>query len=150
MSTEPARLPAPSPVIDTSKDSDALIEERRARAAAPLERRDSRVTSASALAFLAACAALQLAFPGERHPSVALLALLLAITAAPHIAVAYYDVITYQFLDEVFDGGNSARRQTVAPTEVQTTHEVRLADGVNASAPPVVAPTGVPDDPSDP
>ncbi len=78
MSSEPARLPAPSPVIDTGQDSDALIEERRARAAAPLERRDSRVTSASALAFLAACAALQLGFPGNRHPSVAILALLIA------------------------------------------------------------------------
>src|SRR4051812_50216780 len=77
MSTEPARLPAP-PAIDTNQDGDALIEERRARATAPLERRDSRVTSASALAFLAACAALQLAFPGERHPSVALFALLIS------------------------------------------------------------------------
>jgi len=87
----------------------------------------------------------------QRHPGMlAVLALLLAITAAPHVAVAYYDVITYQFLDNVFDGGNSARRQTVAPTEVQTTREVRLADGVNAAAPPVVAPTGEADDSSSP
>lgn len=83
----------------------------------------------------------------ERHPGMlAALALLLAITAAPHIAVAYYDIVTYQFLDNVFDGGNAAKRQTVAPAEVQTTLEVRLADGVNAAAPPVVAPTGVAND----
>jgi HD-GYP domain-containing protein (c-di-GMP phosphodiesterase class II) len=81
MSTEPVRLPAPPPHIEKDDDGDALIEERRARAAAPLERRDSRVTSVSALAFLAACAALQLAFPGDRHPSVGLLVLLVAAYA---------------------------------------------------------------------
>ncbi len=87
----------------------------------------------------------------ERHPGMLVaLVLLLAITAAPHIAVAYYDIVTYQFLDNVFDGGASAKRQGVAPTEVHTTLEVRLADGVNAAAPPVVAPTGVPDDSSAP
>ena len=78
MSTEPARLPAPAPGIEVDPDSDALIEERRARAGAPLARRDSRITSASALAFLAAAAALQLAFPGDRHPSIGLLVLLVA------------------------------------------------------------------------
>jgi HD-GYP domain-containing protein (c-di-GMP phosphodiesterase class II) len=80
MSTEPVRLPAP-PITDADQDGDALIEERRARAAAPLERRDSRVTSVSALGFLAACALLQLAFPGDRHPSIGLLALLVAAYA---------------------------------------------------------------------
>jgi HD-GYP domain-containing protein (c-di-GMP phosphodiesterase class II) len=81
MSTEPVRLPAPPPHIEKDEDGDALIEERRARAAAPLERRDSRVTSVSAFAFLAACAALQIAFPGDRHPSVGLLVLLVAAYA---------------------------------------------------------------------
>jgi len=78
MSTEPVRLPAPPPITEADQDGDTLIEERRARAGAPLERRDSRVTSVSALAFLAACAVLQLAFPGERHPSIGLLVLLVA------------------------------------------------------------------------
>jgi HD-GYP domain-containing protein (c-di-GMP phosphodiesterase class II) len=76
MSTDPARLPAPPAVLDADDDGDSLIEERRARASAPLALRDSRVTSASALAFLAACTALQLTFPGGRHPSVVLLVLL--------------------------------------------------------------------------
>jgi HD-GYP domain-containing protein (c-di-GMP phosphodiesterase class II) len=76
MSTHPARLPAPPAVLDADEDGDALIEERRARASAPLALRDSRVTSASALAFVVACTALQLAFPGDRHPSVVLLVLL--------------------------------------------------------------------------
>ena len=81
MSTEPVRLPAPAPSTKADQDGDALIEERRARAGAPLERRDSRVTSVSALAFLAACAVLQLAFPGDRHPSIGLLVLLVAAYA---------------------------------------------------------------------
>ena len=80
MSTEPVRLPAPPPITE-AEDGDTLIEERRARAGAPLERRDSRVTSVSALAFLAACAVLQLAFPGDRHPSIGLLVLLVAAYA---------------------------------------------------------------------
>ena len=65
-------------VADTGDDGDTLVEERRARAASPLERRDSRVTSVSAFAFLVSCAALQLAFPGDRHPSIGLLVLLIA------------------------------------------------------------------------
>ena len=81
MSTEPVRLPAPPPITEADQDGDTLIEERRARAGAPLERRDSRVTSVSALAFLAACAVLQLAFPGDRHPSIGLLVLLVAAYA---------------------------------------------------------------------
>ena len=81
MSTEPVRLPAPTTVIDADDDSDALIEERRARAAAPLARRDSRVTSMSVLAFVASCALLQIAFPGDRHPSLGLLALLIVAYA---------------------------------------------------------------------
>jgi HD domain len=67
--------------VEADHDGDALIEERRARASAPLARRDSRVTSASALLFLAAAACLQLAFPGDRHPSVGLLVLLVAAYA---------------------------------------------------------------------
>ncbi|MGD9714425.1 MAG: hypothetical protein AB7V46_20545 [Thermomicrobiales bacterium] len=87
----------------------------------------------------------------DNHPGMlVVLALLLAFTAAPHVAVAYYDIVTYQFLENVFDGGNAFRREAVAPAQVQTTLEIRLADGVNAAAPPVVAPTGVPDDPSVP
>jgi HD-GYP domain-containing protein (c-di-GMP phosphodiesterase class II) len=81
MSTEPARLPVPPPALDADPDSDALIEERRARAGTPLERRDSRVTAVSVLGFLAACAALELFFPGDRHPSLPLLILLIAAYA---------------------------------------------------------------------
>jgi len=81
VSTEPLRLPVPASAVEADHDGDALIEERRARASAPLARRDSRVTSASALLFLAAAAWLQLAFPGDRHPSVGLLVLLVAAYA---------------------------------------------------------------------
>jgi HD-GYP domain-containing protein (c-di-GMP phosphodiesterase class II) len=81
MSTEPARLPVSPPVVELDADGDALIEERRARASTPLARRDSLVTSASALAFLAAAAVLQVAFPGDRHPSIGLLILLVAAYA---------------------------------------------------------------------
>jgi HD-GYP domain-containing protein (c-di-GMP phosphodiesterase class II) len=77
MSTEPARLAVPRPpVLDADDEGDSLIEERRARAATPLARRDSLITSASAMLFLAAAGLLQVAYPSERHPSVALLVLL--------------------------------------------------------------------------
>lgn len=89
----------------------------------------------------------------ERHAGTLLaVALLVAMTAAPHVAVAYYDIVTYQFLEEVFDN-DSSPPQAVAPGEVQLTREVRLADGVVPAAPPVVAPaneTGVPDESSNP
>jgi HD-GYP domain-containing protein (c-di-GMP phosphodiesterase class II) len=81
VSTEPVRLPVTAPVVEADHDGDSLIEERRARASTPLARRDSRVTSASALLFLAAAACLQLAFPGDRHPSIGLLVLLVAAYA---------------------------------------------------------------------
>jgi HD-GYP domain-containing protein (c-di-GMP phosphodiesterase class II) len=81
MSTEPARLPVPPPALDADRDGEALIEERRARAGTPLEQRDSRVTAVSVVGFLGACAALQIAFPGERHPSLPLLVLLIAAYA---------------------------------------------------------------------
>ncbi|MBX3069387.1 MAG: hypothetical protein KF883_02665 [Thermomicrobiales bacterium] len=77
-----------------------------------------------------------------RAPGVVIgLSLLLAITAAPHAAVAYYDLVTYQFLEEVF-GDNAEPRPVVAPAQVELTREVRLADGVAPAAPPVVAPDG--------
>ena len=82
MSTDPARLAAPPAVLDADEDGDALIEERRARASAPLARLDSLVTSTSALVFLGSTAALQLAYPGERHPSLALTTLLILAYAA--------------------------------------------------------------------
>src|SRR6187551_1215590 len=81
MSSEPARLPAPPPALEADPDSDALIEERRARAVTPLGSLDSRVTSVSVLAFLASCVSLQLAFSGDRHPSLGLLVLLIAAYA---------------------------------------------------------------------
>lgn len=77
----------------------------------------------------------------HRPGMLAVLALLLAIVAAPHIGIAYYDIITYQFLDEVFDNSSRAP-ETVAPAQVELTREVHLADGVNAAAPPVVANDG--------
>ena len=70
VSLQPARMGLRAVVADTGDDGETLVEERRARAASPLERRDSRVTSVSAFAFLVSCAALQLAFPGDRHPSI--------------------------------------------------------------------------------
>jgi HD-GYP domain-containing protein (c-di-GMP phosphodiesterase class II) len=77
MSTEPVHVAVPQAQVFDA-DSDALIEERRARAVTPLARRDSFVTTVSALAFLAASAALQVFFPGDRDPSIALLVLLIA------------------------------------------------------------------------
>ena len=76
MSTQPARIAAPTAGLDTEDESDALVEERRARARTPLARLDSIVTACSALAFLVACAGLQVASPSERDPSIWLLAFL--------------------------------------------------------------------------
>jgi HD-GYP domain-containing protein (c-di-GMP phosphodiesterase class II) len=81
MSTEPARVAAPPAGLDAQVEHDALIEESRERAKTPLERRDSIVTALSAVGYLAAAATLQVFFPGDRHPSVALLALLVAAYA---------------------------------------------------------------------
>lgn len=72
--------------------------------------------------------------------SLALLALVLAITAAPHVVVGYYDVITWRFLDKMFDGGGS-RREIIAPAEVELTREIRLKEGVIPAAPPLVPET---------
>jgi HD-GYP domain-containing protein (c-di-GMP phosphodiesterase class II) len=74
-------MAAPTAVLDAEGESDALVEERRARATTPLERLDSLVTSASALAFLAASASLALLSSGERHPSFGLLALVVVAYA---------------------------------------------------------------------
>jgi HD-GYP domain-containing protein (c-di-GMP phosphodiesterase class II) len=81
MSTEPARVAAPPAGLDAQVEDDALIEKSRERAKTPLERRDSLVTGLSATLFLGAAAALQTFFPGDRHPSVGLLLLLVAAYA---------------------------------------------------------------------
>ncbi len=77
------------------------------------------------------------------------LVLLLAITAAPHVAIGYYDIVTYQFLENMF-GSDPEPRQGAAPIQVELTREVRLADGVQPAAPPVVAPDGETNESSNP
>ena len=62
--------------LEYEGDRNALIEERRARAARPLAVRDSIVTSASALLFLGAAIGLQVAFETARSPSPVLYVLL--------------------------------------------------------------------------
>jgi hypothetical protein len=82
--------------------------------------------------------------------ALVLLTLLLAVVAAPHVVVGYYDIVTWRFLEDVFDD-DSPPQGLVAPTEVQLTREVRLKDGVEAAAPPVVAGSetyGATDDPN--
>jgi hypothetical protein len=68
---------------------------------------------------------------------LATMALLVAMTAAPHVAVGYYDLVTYQFLDRTFNR-DAPPSQADAPTEVELTREVRLKEGVAPLAPPVV------------
>ncbi len=78
------------------------------------------------------------AAPLRANPALAvLLAGLLLLTAAPHAAVAWYDIVTYRFLEDVF-GDEGEAPVAVAPGEVELTREVRLADGVVPAAPPVV------------
>ncbi len=79
MSTDPAAVSSSG--LDSQVEDDALIEESRERARNPLERRDSIVTGLSAFAFLGAAAALQVFFPGDRHPSIGLLFLLVGAYA---------------------------------------------------------------------
>jgi HD-GYP domain-containing protein (c-di-GMP phosphodiesterase class II) len=79
MSTDPAAVSSSG--LDSQVEDDALIEESRERARTPLERRDSIVTGLSAFAFLGAAAALQIFFPGDRHPSIGLLVLLVGAYA---------------------------------------------------------------------
>ena len=79
MSTDPAAVSSSG--LDSQVEDDALIEESRERARNPLERRDSIVTGLSAFAFLGAAAALQIFFPGDRHPSIGLLVLLVGAYA---------------------------------------------------------------------
>jgi HD-GYP domain-containing protein (c-di-GMP phosphodiesterase class II) len=62
--------------LEYEGDRNALIEERRARAARPLAARDSIVTSASAVLFLGAAVSLQVLFTSERSPSPLLYAVL--------------------------------------------------------------------------
>lgn len=74
----------------------------------------------------------------RRNPALlATAALLVAVTAAPHVAIGYYDLITYRFLDRTFNQ-DSSPRQSGAPSEVELTREIRLKDGVTPAAPPVV------------
>ncbi|CAN5646336.1 hypothetical protein BH24CHL4_BH24CHL4_08250 [soil metagenome] len=75
--------------------------------------------------------------PGRSPAMLATLAILLAITAAPHVAVGYYDLVTYQFLDRTFNQ-DASPQQSAAPSEVELTREVRLKEGVTPNAPPVV------------
>jgi HD-GYP domain-containing protein (c-di-GMP phosphodiesterase class II) len=69
VSFQPARIGVRAVVVDADDDGEALVEERRARAAAPLARRDSLVTSLSAVLFIAASASLLLLSSGDRHAS---------------------------------------------------------------------------------
>jgi HD-GYP domain-containing protein (c-di-GMP phosphodiesterase class II) len=78
---EPGAALAEPSALDLEGDRNALIEERRARAARPLAARDSLVTSASAVLFLAAALALQFGFPSPRSHSP-LLYLLLVVAYA--------------------------------------------------------------------
>jgi HD-GYP domain-containing protein (c-di-GMP phosphodiesterase class II) len=78
---EPGAAVAEPSAVDLEGDRNALIEERRARAARPLAARDSLVTSASAVLFLAAALALQFGFPSPRSHSP-LLYLLLVVAYA--------------------------------------------------------------------
>jgi hypothetical protein len=75
--------------------------------------------------------------PRRRSAPLVAMALLVAITAAPHLAVAYYDLVTYQFLDRTFNR-DAPPKQAEAPTEVELTREIRLKEGVTPLAPPVV------------
>lgn len=74
-------LAGPVSALELEEDGNALIEERRARAPRPLAARDSLVTSASAVVFLAAALVLQLAFESARSPSPELYALLVVAYA---------------------------------------------------------------------
>jgi HD-GYP domain-containing protein (c-di-GMP phosphodiesterase class II) len=66
---EPAAALAEPSALEYEGDRNALIEQRRARAARPLAARDSLVTSASALLFLGAVISLQVAFASQRDHS---------------------------------------------------------------------------------
>ena len=66
---EPGAAVAEPSALDYEGDRNALIEERRARAARPLAARDSLVTSASAFLFLAAALGLQFGFESPRSHS---------------------------------------------------------------------------------
>ena len=78
---EPGVALAEPSALEYEGDRNALIEERRARAARPLAARDSIVTSASAVLFLAASIGLQFAFATARDPSPVLYVLLVVAYA---------------------------------------------------------------------
>src|ERR671919_1082773 len=80
MAESGAALAEPS-ALEYEGDRNALIEERRARASRPLAARDSMVTSASAVLFLAASIGLQFAFATARDPSPVLYVLLVVAYA---------------------------------------------------------------------
>jgi HD-GYP domain-containing protein (c-di-GMP phosphodiesterase class II) len=81
VSFQPARIGVPPAALDAHDDDEALVEERRARASAPLARLDSVVTSASALLFIAASASLLLLSSGGRHASLWVIVLLVVAYA---------------------------------------------------------------------
>src|SRR5688500_6778164 len=83
---EPGAALAEPSALEYEGDRNALIEERRARAARPLAARDSLVTSASALRFLAAAIGLQVAFASPRaHSPLVYVLLVLAYAFASRI-----------------------------------------------------------------
>ncbi len=64
--------------------------------------------------------------------------LFVALISAPHAAVAYYDIVTWKFLDDVFDSPQTVQRDAL-PSEVELTREINLKPGVTPNAQPVVA-----------
>jgi HD-GYP domain-containing protein (c-di-GMP phosphodiesterase class II) len=83
---EPGAALAEPSALEYEGDRNALIEERRARAARPLAARDSLVTGASALLFLAAAIGLQVAFASPRaHSPLVYVLLVLAYAFASRI-----------------------------------------------------------------
>ncbi|HET9242940.1 MAG TPA: HD-GYP domain-containing protein [Gaiella sp.] len=76
MADSGAVLAEPASALELEGERNVLIEERRARAPRPLAARDSVVTSASAVVFLALALALQLGFESARSPGPELYALL--------------------------------------------------------------------------
>ena len=78
---------------------------------------------------------------GRNHPqrSIAVLILMLsiALAATPHVALGYYDLVTYRALDQVFRQETTMKTPASVPTDVELTRPIQLAPGVTAEAPPV-------------
>ena len=80
--------------------------------------------------------------PRQTRRSIVVVVLLIgfALAAVPHVALGYYDLVTYRAIDQIFVQETPAHPRDTVPTAIELTRPVQLAPGVTAAAPPTSLP----------